>query len=358
MAKSGQHGGNVLQMATQYGLDPASVIDFSANINPLGMPASLKNAIVSQLSLAEQYPDIDYQRLYQTLAKTVGCQTDELIVGNGATELIFALTRALQPKKALLPIPGFAEYRRALLREGCDIIDYPLLESEQYQPTKSFVSALTADLDCLFLCTPNNPTGQYPDTVILQQIMQRCAELDITLIVDESFIDFMHNQEGLWPIDSQYSNVFLLRSLTKFYAIPGLRLGYLISTNTNLITKMRELQEPWTINTFAALAGEIVTQDQEYALRTHAWLAAEQAYLFQALKDFAELSVLKPSANYIFLKNLRTDIHLQDALMKQGILIRHCANYPGLTEQHYRVAIKSHSDNERLIAALKVVFSH
>lgn len=356
MAKSGQHGGNVLQMAALYGLDPADIIDFSANINPLGMPQSLKKAITSQLSIAEQYPDIDYQRLYQSLANATGCSSEQIIAGNGATELIFALSRFLQPKKALLPVPGFAEYRRALEREGCDIQNFYLTEADQFQLTSTFVNALTKDLDCVFLCTPNNPTGHYPDLEILKQILDKCTELKITLIVDESFIDFMPDNHGLISFLVDYPNLFLLRSLTKFYAIPGLRLGYLLSGNQTAISAMREQQEPWTINAFAALAGEIVTHDHEYAATTHDWLKTEQNYLYQALNQFSTLKVFKPSANYIFLQNLKPNIDLQKQLLERGILIRHCTNYPGLTSDYYRVAIKNHKDNKLLIDNLNLIF--
>ncbi|MBB6054631.1 threonine-phosphate decarboxylase CobD [Tolumonas osonensis] len=358
MAKSGQHGGNVLQMAERYGLAPDSILDFSANINPLGMPASLKQAIVDNLTLAEHYPDIDYQRLHAALARHIGCSPRAVLAGNGATELIFALTHYLRPKKAMLPVPGFAEYRRALERESCDIVNYTLHEADDYQPTAALLDALTPDLDCLFLCTPNNPTGQQPPQALLLQILDRCRELQITLIVDESFIDFLPGQTGLTASLNDYPNLFILRSLTKFFAIPGLRLGYLLSSDMQAIDTMRDQREPWTINAFAALAGETVLDDRGYIQQTHHWLQAEQEYLYQALSQFSELKVWRPAANYIFIRNQQTELNLQDELLRHHLLIRHCANYPGLSDQHYRVAIKSHENNQQLVAALKQVFGH
>lgn len=358
MAKSGQHGGNVLQMAEKWGLEPDSILDFSANINPLGMPASLKNAIISQLDLAERYPDIDYQALHIALSRHTHCLPEWILAGNGATELIFAIVHYLKPRKALLPVPGFAEYRRALQREGCEIIHYPLFEEEDFQPNDRILSSLTSDIDCLFLCTPNNPTGQYPDVQLLQQIVAHCQQHDIALIVDESFIDFLPDQTGLTGLLAGHPRLYLLRSLTKFFAIPGLRLGYLISADEQAIATMRDEREPWTINAFAALAGETVLDDREYIQQTHQWLQQEQRYLFESLSAFTQLRVWRPAANYLFLHCLDETLNLQDALIQQHILIRHCANYPGLTEHHYRVAIKSHADNQKLVAALKQVFSH
>ena len=358
MAKSGQHGGNVLQMAEKWGVDPDLMLDFSANINPLGMPDSLKNAIMAQLHLAERYPDIDYQALHASLSRHTNCPPEWILAGNGATELIFSIVRYLKPQKALLPVPGFAEYRRALQREGCEIIHYPLLEEDDFQPTTQILSALTADIDCLFLCTPNNPTGQYPDQALLSAIVAHCQQHDIALIVDESFIDFLPDQPGLTAFLSENPQLYLLRSLTKFFAIPGLRLGYLISADEQAIGSMRNLQEPWTINAFAALAGETVLDDQGYIQKTYQWLDEEQRYLFESLSTFSTLKIWRPAANYIFIRCLDEALNLQDALLAHRILIRHCANYPGLNTHYYRVAIKSHADNQALIAALKQVLPH
>ncbi len=356
MAKSGQHGGNVLQMAELYGLDPAAVLDFSANINPLGMPASLRQAIVDHLHLAERYPDIDYRQLHRALAQHVACPVEQVLAGNGATELIFALVDLLRPRKALLPVPGFAEYRRALTRYGCQIIDYPLHEADDFQPTPALLEALDADLDCLFLCTPNNPTSQQPDSALLHDLVARCQQLAITLIVDESFLDFLPDPVGLVPLLTAHPRLFLLRSLTKFYAIPGLRLGYLLSADTRAIAQLRDRREPWTINAFAALAGETVLNDHDYQRATHDWLAAEQIYLYQALRALPALRLWRPAANYLFFRCEHTD--LQARLLQHHILIRHCANYPGLDGRYYRVAIRSHADNQRLVEALQQVLQH
>jgi threonine-phosphate decarboxylase len=358
MAKSGQHGGNVLQMADKWGVDPNLILDFSANINPLGMPDSLKHAIVTQLHLAERYPDIDYQALHASLSRHIGCPPEWILAGNGATELIFSIVRYLKPKKALLPVPGFAEYRHALQREGCEIIDYPLLEKDDFQPTAQIFSALTSDIDCLFLCTPNNPTGQYPDPALLVDIVVHCQQHNIALIVDESFIDFLPDQQDLRSSLSQNPMLYLLRSLTKFFAIPGLRLGYLISANKQAIGSMRNMQEPWTINAFAALAGETVLDDRGYIQKTYQWLGEEQHYLFESLSIFSSLKVWRPTANYIFIRCLNETLNLQEALLAHRILIRHCANYPGLSKHYYRVAIKSHADNKMLIDALKQALPH
>ncbi|MBS0054639.1 threonine-phosphate decarboxylase CobD [Yersinia sp. Marseille-Q3913] len=354
-----EHGGNVLEMALKIGTDAENIIDFSANINPLGMPDSLKAAIVAQLARAERYPDVEYRQLHGALARAHHCQPENIIAGNGATELIYAVVQHLQPRSALLLTPGFAEYRRALQRVGCQIHDYPMSEADGYQPDGRLLDLLVQlRPDCLFLATPNNPTGLMPDAALLQAIVRCCHQQQIALIVDEAFIDFLPGTLGLIPQLADFPRLYVLRSLTKFFAIPGLRLGYLLSGDRAAISQMKQQREPWTINAFAALAGEIILDDQDYIQATHQWLAQQQRWLYQQLCSLPALQVWQGAANYIFLRCLKPEIDLQQALLQHHILIRHCANYPGLTRDHYRVAIKSAADNQRLITALQQVFGH
>lgn len=358
MAKSGQHGGNVLQMAEKFDLDPTKVIDFSANINPLGIPPQVRDAIISQLDCLQHYPDIEYRQLHQSIAAHHHCSPLSVVAGNGATEMIFLWAQHVKPQKALLIEPSFAEYRRALSRVGCAIDNYVLREEDGFAVTERVLDALHGELDCLFICTPNNPTGLIPDAELLQAIIKRCQQLDIRLFVDESFIDFMPGRPSLSQCLADNPHLYVLRSLTKFYALPGLRLGYLLSSDHRLLAEIRDEREPWTINALAALAGEILFEDDSYCQATYQWLTQEQVYLQTELAQFKQLQLFEPSANYLFFKHLSTNSSLQSELMQHGILIRSCANYIGLSDAFYRVAIKSHQDNQRLIEALQMVFAH
>lgn len=357
MAFTSNHGGNLREAAASIGIDASELLDFSANINPSGMPASLKQAIIDNLSLAERYPDESYQALHQALAQHHNVPDDWVLAGNGETELIFNLVKYLALKRALLLTPGFAEYRRALEAAGCEICDYRLSEEQEWQPDERFLAALTPDVDCLFLCTPNNPTGLMPDAALLILIAERCRALNIALIIDEAFLDFMPQEAGFIPQLMHYSQLYVLRSVTKFFAIPGLRLGYLVSSDVSTVSRMRTHREPWTINAFAALAGERVFHDREYIEASHAWLKIEQKRLFQQLSALSALRVWRPAANYIFMRCEIPELALQQEMLKRKILIRSCANYPGLDSCYYRVAIKSVADNDRLLAALLEVFS-
>lgn len=357
MALSSQHGGNIIQAAAAIGVDANSLTDFSANINPLGMPDSLKRAITENLALAERYPDVEYRALHQALAHHHKIPAEWVLAGNGETELIFNLVQQLSPRTALLLTPGFAEYRRALTRVGCEIVDFQLSEEQGWQPDESLLSALTPDLDCLFLCTPNNPTGLLLDNVLLLAIAQRCRENSIALIVDEAFLDFLPDEPGLIPRLSNFPQLYVLRSLTKFFAIAGLRLGYLVSADTVTVGRIRTLREPWTINAFAALAGEVILNDRDYIEASYRWLSAEQPRLYQGLSELQGITVWPPRANYIFLRCDIDGLELQRVLLEKNILIRHCANYPGLDARYYRVAIKSQMDNDKLLDALRRVLS-
>lgn len=318
------HGGNIREAADMLGIAPDCLLDFSANINPAGMPDTLRQALVDNLRLAERYPDVEYQHLHQALAAHHQLPASWLLAGNGETEAIFTLVDGLAPRRAMLVTPGFAEYRRALKRAGCAIEDFALREEDGWLLTDDILDALTADLDCLFLCTPNNPTGLLPDESLLLAIAARCRALGIALILDEAFIDFIEGHCGFIPYLAANPHVWVLRSLTKFYAIPGLRLGYLINSDAQAVGRLRQRQMPWSINAFAALTG---------------------------------LTLWPGVANYLFLRCEVPGLDLQRALLEKHILIRSCSNYPGLDERYYRVAVRSLKENDSLIDAMQAVLS-
>lgn len=353
----GQHGGNVLEIALKLGVDEQSICDFSANINPLGMPGILRTALIEHLTLAERYPDPQYRRLHEQLARHHGCPVSWILAGNGATELIFDLACLLRQKTVMLLTPGFAEYRRALQWMECRIEDYPLAASDDFCPDNRLLAALRPGIDAVFLCSPNNPTGQLIAPDLLRAIARRCHELGIMLVIDEAFMDFIPDVPSMITQLAQWPNLFVLRSLTKFYAIPGLRLGYLIGSDPQAMQLLRARRPPWTINGFAALAGEIVLNLHAYQQQTRRWLLAEQTFLYEGLIALADIKVWRPAANYIFLHCLRPALDLQTALLQHGILIRSCANYPGLDSAYYRLAIRGHQDNQRLLASLQRVLS-
>lgn len=348
------HGGNTREAAELLGISPGQLLDFSANINPLGMPATVKRAIIDNLHLAERYPDVDYAHLHQALARHHQVPASWILAGNGETESIFTLVSGLRPRRAMIVTPGFAEYRRALQWGECVIDEFALREDDGWQLTASILDVLTTELDCLFLCTPNNPTGLLPERELLQAIAARCRVLGIALILDEAFIDFIADEPGFIPLLQENPHIWVLRSLTKFYAIPGLRLGYLVNSDEQAVARMRARQMPWSINAFAVLAGEHILEDTAYQQATRQWLQEEGPRFYRHLSALPGLTVYPGRANYLL---LRCETDLQRALLARHILIRSCANYPGLDGRYFRVAIRSTDENNRLLAALTDVLS-
>lgn len=353
-----EHGGNIVEIGQQWGITPESLLDFSANINPLGLPERVKSLIVSHLDILERYPDIEYRHLHHALASANDCDDEQVIAGNGATELIYGLVRALSPRRAMLLVPGFAEYRRALQQHGCQIIEYHLSEEQGFQPDRQLLEAVRQHRpDCLFIATPNNPTGLMPDTLLLDQLAELCETLQIALIVDEAFIDFLPQGSMLACRLAHSRYLYLLRSLTKFFAIPGLRLGYLLSGNRETICHLKDNREPWSVNALSALVGEHLLTDDDYILHSHEYIARQRDYLWQSLGRFPVLTVWKPAANYLFFRCNDSEINVQHELLRHRILIRHCANYPGLSSAYYRVAVRTEAENVRLIDALRQIFA-
>ncbi len=354
-----EHGGNVIGVAEQYALSADTLMDFSANINPLGIPASAKALIKNSLADIEKYPDVEYRHLHQAIAKAHQCDDMLVMAGNGATELIYAVTRYLHPGRAVLLTPGFAEYRYALQQVGTKIIDYPLTEEAGFQPDLRLLDLLTSiQPDCLFIATPNNPTGLMPDSQFMQALVGYCEKQKISLIVDESFIDFLPDNQGLIPQIAATTHLYILRSMTKFFAIPGLRLGYLVSGNKAGITAMKNRRAPWSINAFAARVGEMLFDENDYIAATHQWLKTQQHYLWSQLSAFPDLTVWPPSANFLFFRCNNPAVDLWHALLKQRILIRHCKNYVGLDERYYRLAVRSEWENQHLIAAMQQILAY
>jgi threonine-phosphate decarboxylase len=356
MSKSGQHGGNVRQKAEQYNYLPQDILDFSANINPLGMPNELKQAIIKQLDVAHQYPDIDYLDLHQAIARGISIPREFVLAGNGATELIYLWAKHINPKRALLVEPTFAEYRRALTMQGCEIETFQLTDAQQFVVDDTLLQSLDDSVDAIILCSPNNPTGAIIAQDLLKQILDCCLAHSISVLLDESFIDFIADADSAAAWIASYPNLTVLQSLTKFYAIPGIRLGYIVTSNQAMLTQIHAQREPWSINAFAVIAGQTVFDCHDYQQQTHQWLKREYHYLYRQLSAFSQLDVWPSQVNYLFFRCNDSALELQDRLMQQGILIRSCANYIGLNEHYYRVAIRSHADNQRLVAALRRLF--
>ena len=338
-----EHGGDIYRYQ--------NCIDFSANCNPLGTPESVKQAVVDSLGQVSNYPQVGCDALKQALAEYEQVVPEDIICGNGAAELIFSLCRALQPKKALVLAPTFAEYEQALESVGCVVEHFVLEEAQDFKLHESFLRALHPALDVVFLCNPNNPTGMLMERDFLIQIGQQCRERNIMLVVDECFLDFVREPEQymLKGILSEYPNLFLLKAFTKRYAMAGIRLGYGLSKNAALLEKMSRVTQPWNVSSLAQAAGIAALQETAYVEAGRQLVFREKEYLKEHMEALG-LEVYPSQANYLFFKG---PDQLFEACLARGILVRDCSNYLGLRKGYFRIAVKQHEDNRKLIRALE-----
>lgn len=338
------HGGDVYRHK--------DVLDFSANINPLGPPERVLKAAEESLHNIGHYPDVRKQELLTALAEYEQLSKEWIICGNGAAELIFSFCWAVKPKKALLAVPAFAEYELALKACDCDICYSYLQEKNGFLLTKDFLKALSPEIDILLLCNPNNPTGLLIEPVLLRRIIETCCRYQIRVVLDECFVDFVEEPQSVTCKEMLKENphLFLLKAFTKRYAMPGLRLGYGICSDEELLDCMEHMVQPWNVSIPAQAAGAAALKEISYVNLSRKIVREERDYLKNELCKLG-MNVYDSAANYIFFEG---PVGLYDKMLDRKILIRNCGNYPGLREGYYRIAVRTRKENERLVEALKI----
>ncbi len=333
------HGGDIYRHP--------GVIDFSSNVNPLGTPEAVKEAVRQSVEQIHCYPDVYYSDLRHAIAAYESVLPEQVICGNGAAELIFSLVMAKKPKRAILPAPTFAEYGQALEASGCVITHYFM---NQFKVQEDIYSMLTDDVDILFLCNPNNPTGFLIDDNLLQGIISHCSKKGIFILLDECFLDFVDDGElhSMKKSLGAQDHLFILKAFTKRYAMAGIRLGYGLCGNPALLEHMEQMTQPWNVSIPAQLAGIAALKETTYVSNAQHIVCEERAYLKKELLDL-HLKVYDSMANYIFFEG---PADLFERCLANGFLIRSCANYPGLKEGYYRIAVKAHEENSRFVEVL------
>lgn len=327
---------------------PETVLDFSANINPLGPPQRLKEGWDELFSLITDYPDPTASRLTSMLAAKEGITEREILVGNGGAELISLVGRLLAGKRVLILQPTFSEYEEACRVNGCQI-QYHLLDLENWDLNIDKLIAKLPEVDAVFLCNPNNPTGMFFGKNIVEFLASECKKKHSLFIVDEAFYDFVRDYESTVPCIHTYDNMLIIRSMTKMFSIPGLRLGYIMGSEL-LLSQLRRLKPHWSVNALAMKAGEWCLNDHTYIERTITLIENEREKLrsFYQKNDF---SVSPSKVNFYLLKDLKSDDQLPFFmyLLENGIIPRHTMNFPGLEGDWLRLAIKGPNDHERLM---------
>ena len=334
------HGGDVYRNEVR--------LDFSVNLNPLEMPAAVAEAMMTGIEEIHQYPDPQQQRLREGIASFEGIGPDHIICGNGASELIMAAVHAVKPKKALVTAPCYAGYAAALRAEDVVAEEYPLREEKDFALDEGILEKITADTDIVFIADPNNPNGKLISPELKKEITEKCAECGAVLMIDECFLPLT----GEWEERKEIPDKALhLRAFTKTFAIPGIRLGYMVSCDLELLESIRKHLPEWNVSRVAERTGEAaakVLAETDYIERSVRMIREERSYL---TGEFARcgIRVYPGDANYLL---IRSAPDLYDRLLAKGIMVRRCANFSGLDETYFRIAVRRHKDNETLIKAI------
>lgn len=369
------HGGDIYRNKIEY--------DFSVNINPLGIPAAIRQQIFAAEDICEAYPDYSAERLRAVLGEKYNLPDEYFMISNGACEALYLLAAHLLMKRGkgfrtLSLAPTFSEYEMAVKAYGGEMDYYFLGEDNSFDVSEEILEKITSDYSAIFICNPNNPTGRVIDKGFLRKIADICEEKDILLVVDESFVQFLETEEATTMLGevNTYNNLFVVRAFTKLYAIPGLRLGFLVNKDMERVEAIRGLAQPWNTSTIAQRAGVILLGEagasymesevnfnkdsninssdiisekychDAFVRATKNFVSKEREYLMQELKRCLALKVIESNSNYIL---FRADSDLYERMLKQGILIRKCKDFVGLTDEHFRIAVRTHEENEELI---------
>lgn len=376
------HGGDWMGFETEYGKAP---LDFSMNVNPFGMPEGVAKAIAGAAPLAFRYPDPECRRLRKALSEREKVPEEWILCGNGAADIIDRIALALrsQPGRALVTAPTFSEYEEALVRCGWRVERWPLPAEKGFALSEEILSVLEESgreepavdtqndrPDILFLCEPNNPTGVTTDRGLLERILQACRRAGIILVIDECFHEFLDEpaEHTMKSVLAEYPNLILLRAFTKFYGMAGVRLGYCLCSDPEMLGQIKKAGQPWSVSLLAEEAGLAALKEGGWAERTRQLIRQERAWLRQKLEGLGARNVLGEANYLLFLwpgegaearpgegAGDEGRESLADKLRRRGILIRSADNYDGLGRGWYRTAVRTREENRQLIAALEEI---
>lgn len=353
MEKINEHGGNIAKAAKKYGLPPRDFIDFSASINPLGPSPGVYGAISSELWRIRHYPDPDCGDLPELLSGHLGVGKENLLLGNGGAELIYVLPRAMGIRRALVAAPTFSEYAEAVKAAG-GTVSYAVYSNDPGE-----MAGQLEGYDAVFICNPNNPTGRAFRRKSLLPLLEAAEQAGVLLVVDEAFMDFVEErrEKSLMDLACRRKSLVVLYSLTKFFGIPGMRLGAIVAV-PETIGLIKKARDPWSVNALAIAAGEAALSDSRHMADTLLTVREERDYLFSAISSITGLKPFPSEANFLLVDISGTGMsadRLVEKMGARGILVRNCSNFYGLETPCIRVAVRVRSENLRLVSALQEV---
>jgi len=358
------HGSDLEKIEKYFGIPKEQITGFGANVNPLGISPKMKAGLAEKIDVITSYPDPEYTELRGHIAQYAGCRPEEILVGNGCTELISLFIQIRRPKKALIVSPTYSEYEREVLLSGGCVQYYALKESSDFRlNTDDFCIELNEYLDLCIICNPNNPTSTANEPDEMRRILACLKEHHIFAMIDETYAEFApeHTSVSAVGLLKEFDNFVILRGISKFFAAPGLRLGYAITSNLHLLELVKERKNPWTINSLADAAGALMFTDKEYIEKTRHLISSERKRIYQELLTWKNIKVYKPYANFILVRILKEGITSYDVFVhtvKRGLMLRDCSTFPGLEDEtFFRFCFMMPQKNTELLNCLKEILN-
>lgn len=338
-----RHGGNIDR--------DEIALDYSVNMNPLGVPEAVKTALHRAVDGCMQYPDFEQEDLKKAIAEYEQRDSLEILCGNGSSELFVAIAHAVRPGKTVIPVPSFYGYEYAANTVETEILYYQMKAEDNFALDQGILSVLTQEVDLLYLANPNNPTGQVLPCAFLKRILQHCKRNNICVVLDECFLPFCRQEEEFQRFFAcnSFSNLIRVRAFTKTFSIPGVRLGYLICGNRRLRQEIAGQLPEWNLSVFAQKAGVAAVAEKEHIKKGRRIVEQERVWMEEKLCEMG-FQVYKSESVFIL---FFTKEELAEKMRRQGILIRDCSNFRGLSEGYYRIAVKTRKENQRLLEALQ-----
>ena len=353
------HGSDLEKIEAVYGIKKEEIINFAANVNPLGFSKKAANVLADDLSIISRYPDPAYTKLKNAISSYTNADSDNIILGNGVTELLSLFLTIIDPLKAVIIGPTYSEYEKDLERLGCEICHIDALETNDFILTADdIINQTPPDTDLVILCNPNNPTSgalRRPELIKLAQAYQ---ETGTYLMIDETYVEFSKDSDEISSaaLTNQFDHLLVLRGTSKFFATPGLRLGYALTKNAELLASAKAMQDPWNINSVAETVGSVMFTDKEYIHLVQKTMEEEKVYVCDALAKIDGMKIFPANGNIVLAKlpngSLTSD-ELFDILIRQGLMIRSCTSFQPLGNRFIRICFMSHDDNVKLINAIK-----
>lgn len=337
------HGGDIYSYDNE-------VIDFSSNINPLGVSENISEAIKNSIPDIIHYPDIECRELRKKIAENENIKYENIICGNGAAEIIYNIVQCIKPKKVLFTAPTFMEYEKASDTVNAEKTYYYLKEENNFDIYDDISDYIDNTVDMVFICNPNNPTGRCTERESIIRIIEKSRESNAFVVIDECFMDFVNYNEkySVKDIVDTYDNIIVLKAFTKLYAIPGIRLGYGITGNMDLIENIYNIRQPWSVSLLAQIAGTAALNEKEIPKKTREYIKKERKYICDSFRNM-KITFFDSHSNYILFKSI---YDLDKKMLKHNILIRNCSNYVGLGKGFFRIAVRTHNENEELIKSI------